>query len=426
MQKKEGEEKLIIYLLSFCAVLMSLLYLFNQEAFAAKANLGLLSSSKEKYSERKDHKQITKHSSQNPSLVKNQPCNYEIKAAVLWRVPDKNYILDKLSPDLDLKRKEKALEVLNEREKQLNPYYEKALKISKANQFKRNLLRIKGFFKEAPSLEKAFNAERYVAKVQKEKQIRLDNYIKLFSNETHFKENKLKASIVEDFIKHYGIESTNYINQLFGKYPLYHEKAEGKIDSAKTLENPKTITDSERYKIQINHGRLKLISLTKERIKYFELSDEALMHVFKITESLLAIQALKRSAQGELLVKTENKLLNFDIKSSEEAILDFNIDTNSEIVYLKPIALEAKSLIMIKTRSLFQGEVICSNARALEFRQLLNSDEDDFLKIFLLKVNEELGDLDLIISTEKNIYKLTVQIIKQKNNGDKVNEIILD
>jgi hypothetical protein len=158
------------------------------------------------------------------------------------------------------------------------------------------------------------------------------------------------------------------------------------------------------------------------------------------------VQALGEKGTAELIINTKQGLVHFNLNIGKSHSADFSlmernrsyqpeINENAEIgvrqqchklKILPSSTVSMNSLITIKLNSRIEGSVLASNSTLLELKHLVNSQDDQFLRIFLLKIKNTVGITDIIVPAEKVIYKFTLEVNKAAALRSEIDEIFLD
>ena len=158
------------------------------------------------------------------------------------------------------------------------------------------------------------------------------------------------------------------------------------------------------------------------------------------------MQALGEKGTAELIINTKQGLVHFNLNIGKSHSADFSlvernrsqqpeINENAEIgvrqqchklKILPSSTVSENSLITIKLNSRIEGPVLTSNSALLELKHLVNSQDDQFLRIFLLKIKNTVGITDIVVPAEKVIYKFTLEVNKAAALRSEIDEIFLD
>jgi hypothetical protein len=455
---KKSEEKLISLALMFCALLIFLLYLLNYSELSAKSNQGLNLLSKRSTKQLRINSSPTSHQLKTiiykPEFALDNAKQLNIKPSVLWQAPNARYVLYEMNKSLSQEREEKVLEHLTQIELRRNSRLKKAFKVYNAAPLKRFFYLIGGVFSSNAQINNNRGACEYISKIRLEQLKLVKEYIGFFSSDLNLKniEASREKEVIETISRKYDFQTLNYINHLYSRFPYYYEaknnrnilSADGNLEDEPSLENgiiQQSVFENHPAELYLNYGRILLISLDGLTIKTFLVSDESLVKIYKLNTSVLAIQSLRDKGFTKLMINTEEGLLGFNLNIGKTQSPDFSLHMTNRIdslgikakeLYgsykLKTLANHAvsvNSLLTIKLKSRISGLILASNAALLEFKHLVDSQDDQFLRIFLLKTKNSVGVTDIVVPTEKVVYKFTLEVNKAGLRSE-INEIILD
>ncbi|MFM7458260.1 MAG: hypothetical protein ACKO3R_06340 [bacterium] len=439
---KRPEEKLISLALLFCILLIFTLYLLNYSELSAKSNLGLNLLS-------------------NPSIrqTKVNSKQLNIKPCILWQPPNARYVLYEMNKSSNQEREEKVLEHLTQIELRQNPRLKRAFKVYNAASLKQFFYFISGFLNNNAQISNSRGAYEYISKIRLEQLKLIKEYLSFFSSDLNFKniDTVHEKEVIERISKKYGFQTLNYINHLYSRFPYYYETQNNRSTASldKDLEGEESVRNGTVYQpipknhsseLYLSHGRILLISLDSLKIGTFLISDESLVKVYKLNTSVLAVEALGEKGTAELIINTVQGLVHFSLNIGKSHSADFSLlernrsyqsetKENTEIgvrqrccklKILPSSTVSINSLITIKLNSRIEGPVLASNSALLELKHLVNSQDDQFLRIFLLKIKNTVGITDIIVPAEKVIYKFTLEVNKAAALRSEIDEIFLD
>jgi hypothetical protein len=458
LDDKKPEEKLISLALLFCTLLIFILYLLNYSELSAKSNLGLNETAPK-------HKSLNLLSNPNirqtkinstqasgspekmitgklKSTLENSR-QLNIKPSILWQAPNARYVLYEMDKSLSQEREEKVLEHLTQIELRRNPRLKRAFKVYNAASLKQFFYLISGFFNNNAQISNSRGAYEYISKFRQEQLRLLKEYLGFFSSDLNFKniEAAHEKEIIETISKKYGFQTLNYINHLYSRFPYYYETKNKRSVSQSIFRNHSP-------ELYLSHGRILLISLDSLKIRTFLVSDESLVKVYKLNTSVLAVQALGEKGAAELIINTKQGLLRFNLNIGKAHSADFSLleknrsyqaedNENAEngvvqrsqsykLKILSNSVVSENSLITVKLNSRIKGSIVASNAALLELKHIVNSQDDQFLRIFLLKIKNTVGITDIVVPAEKVVYKFTLEVNKADALRSEIDEIILD
>jgi hypothetical protein len=286
-------------------------------------------------------------------------------------------------------------------------------------------------------------------------------YLSFFSSDLNFKniEAAHEKEVIESISKKYSLQTLNYINHLYSRFPYYYEtqNKHSAPNLDKDLERGESVKNEVVYQptlknhsseLYLSHGRILLISLDSVKIRTFLISDESLVKIYKLNTSVLAVQALGEKGAAELIINTKQGLIRFNLNIGKSHSADFSLleknksyepeikeSTETRIMsrpqfyklkVLSNTAVSENSLITIKLNSRIEGPVLASNSALLELKHLVNSQDDQFLRIFLLKIKNTAGITDIVVPAEKTVYKFTLEVNKAAALRSEIDEILLD
>lgn len=476
LDNKKPEEKLISLVLLFCTLLIFILYLLNYSELSAKSNLGLNGTARKPKSlnllsnpsTRKTKINSAQASDSPQKIITGKPKSMledsrqlNIKPSILWQPPDARYVLYEMNKSLSQEREEKILEHLTQIELRRNPRLKRAFKVYNAASLKQFFYLIGGFFNNNAQISNSRGAYEYISKISQEQLKLVKEYLSFFSRDLNFKniEAAHEKEVIEIISRKYGFQTLNYINHLCSRFPYYYEtknkrslsSVDEDLEGDESLENEvvyQSILKNHSPELCLSYGRILLISLDSLKIGTFLVSDESLVKVYKLNTSVLALQALSNKGTAELIINTKQGLLRFDLSIGKTHSADFSlvernksyqpeIDDNAEIrimsrsqsYQVKTLAsrvVSENSLLTVKLNSRIAGLILASNAALLEFKHLVNSQDEQFLKIFLLKIKNTVGITDIVVPAEKVVYKVTLEVNTAAALRSEINEIFLD
>jgi hypothetical protein len=472
LDNNKPEEKLISLALLFCTLLIFILYLLNYSELSAKSNPGLNGTARKPKSlnllSNPSIKQTKVNSTQasdsRQKMITGKPKSMlerqlNIKPSILWQPPNARYVLYEMSKSLSQEREEKVLEHLTQIELRRNPHLKRAFKVYNAASLKQFFYLIGGFFNNHAQISNSRGAYEYISKFRQEQLKLVKEYLSFFSSDLNFKniEAAHEKEVIETISKKYSFQTLNYINHLYSRFPYYYETQNKHSAPSldKDLERDKNVKNGVMYQptlknhsreLYLSHGRILLISLDSLRIRTFLISDESLVKVYKLNTSVLAVQALGEKGTAELIINTKQGLMHFNLNIGKSHSADFSllernrsyqpeINENAEIgvwqqchklKILPSSTVSVNSLITIKLNSRIEGSVLASNSTLLELKHLVNSQDDQFLRIFLLKIKNTVGITDIVVPAEKMVYKFTLEVNKPAALRSEIDEIFLD
>jgi hypothetical protein len=456
LDNKKPEEKLISLALLFCTLLIFILYLLNSSELSAKSNPGLNGTARKPKSLnllsnpsiRQTKVNSTQASDSRQKMITDKPKSMledsrqlNIKPSILWQPPNARYVLYEMNKSLSQEREEKVLEHLTQIELRRNPRLKKAFKVYNAASLKQFFYLIGGFFNNNAQISNSRGAYEYISKIRQEQLKLVKEYLSFFSSDLNFRniETAHEKEIIETISKKYSFQTLNYINHLYSRFPYYYE-------TQNNHSPPQSIPRNHSSELSLSYGRILLISLDSLKIGTFLISDESLVKVYKLNKSVLAVQALGEKGTAELIINTKQGLVHFNLNIGKSHSADFSlmernrsyqpeINENAEIgvrqqchklKILPSSTVSMNSLITIKLNSRIEGSVLASNSTLLELKHLVNSQDDQFLRIFLLKIKNTVGITDIIVPAEKVIYKFTLEVNKAAALRSEIDEIFLD
>jgi hypothetical protein len=456
LDNKKPEEKLISLALLFCVLLIFTLYLLNYSELSAKSNPGLNGTARQPKSlnllSNPSIKQTKVNSTQasdsrqkmitdKPKSMLEDSRHLNIKPSILWQPPNARYVLYEMNKSLSQEREEKVLEHLTQIELRRNPRLKKAFKVYNAASLKQFFYLIGGFFNNNAQISNSRGAYEYISKIRQEQLKLVKEYLSFFSSDLNFRniETAHEKEIIETISKKYSFQTLNYINHLYSRFPYYYE-------TQNNHSPPQSIPRNHSSELYLSYGRILLISLDSLKIGTFLISDESLVKVYKLNKSVLAVQALGGKGTAELIINTKQGLVHFNLNIGKSHSADFSllernrsyqpeINENAEIgvrqqyhksKILPSSTVSVNSLITIKLNSRIEGSVLASNSALLELKHLVSSQDDQFLRIFLLKIKNTVGITDIVVPAEKVIYKFTLEVNKPAALRSEIDEIFLD
>lgn len=454
LDDKKPEEKLISIALLFCTLLIFILYLLNYSELSAKSNptlngtapkhksLNLLSNP----NIRQTKVNSTQASGSPEKMITGKPKStlensrqLNIKPSILWQPPNARYVLYEMDKSLSQEREEKVLEHLTQIELRRNPRLKRAFKVYNAASLKQFFYLISGFFNNNAQISNSRGAYEYISKFRQEQLKLLKEYLSFFSSDLNFKniEAAHEKEIIETISKKYGFQTLNYINHLYSRFPYYYETKNNHSAPSldEDLERDENVKNGVMYQPTLKHhsselylsyGRILLISLDSLKIGTFLISDESLVKVYKLNTSVLAVQALGEKGAAELIINTKQGLIRFNLNIGKSHSADFSLLSKNGSKVLSNTAVSENSLITIKLNSRIKGSVLASNSALLELKHLVNSQDDQFLRIFLLKIKNTVGITDIVVPAEKTVYKFTLEVNKATALRSEIDEIFLD
>jgi hypothetical protein len=348
-----------------------------------------------------------------------------------------------MNKSLSQEREEKVLEHLTQIELRRNPHLKKAFKVYNAASLKQFFYLIGGIFNNHAQISNSRGAYEYISKFRQEQLKLVKEYLSFFSSDLNFKniEAAHEKEVIESISKKYSLQTLNYINHLYSRFPYYYE-------TKNKHSPPQSILKNHSPELCLSHGRILLISLDSVKIRTFLISDESLVKVYKLNASVLAVQALGEKGAAELIINTKQGLIRFNLNIGKSHSADFSLleknksyepeikeSTETRIMsrpqfykltVLSNTAVSENSLITIKLNSRIEGPVLASNSALLELKHLVNSQDDQFLRIFLLKIKNTVGITDIIVPAEKVVYKFTLEVNKAAALRSEIDEILLD
>jgi hypothetical protein len=473
---KKPEEKLISLALLFCTLLIFILYLLNYSELSAKSNPGLNGTARQPKSlnllSNPSIKQTKVNSTQasdsrqkmitdKPKSMLEDSRQLNIKPSILWQPPNARYVLYEMNKSLNQEREEKVLEHLTQIELRRNPRLKKAFKVYNAASLKQFFYLIGGFFNNHAQISNSRGAYEYISKIKQEQLKLVKEYLSFFSSDLNFKniDTAHEKEVIETISKKYSFQTLNYINHLYSRFPYYYETQNNRSAPSldKDLERDENVKNEVVHlptlknhspELCLSHGRILLISLDSLKIGTFLISDESLVKVYKLNTSVLAVEALGEKGAAELIINTKQGLIRFNLNIGKSHSADFSLmernrsqqpeineSTKSKMMprsqsyklkILPSSTVSMNSLITIKLNSRIEGSVLASNSALLELKHLVSSQDDQFLRIFLLKIKNTVGITDIVVPAEKVIYKFTLEVNKAAALRSEINEIFLD
>ena len=453
LDNEKTEEKLINLALLFCTLLIFILYLLNHSELSAKSNLGLnllsnpsIKQTKINSAKESDfrHKMII-----GKSTIKDSR-QLKIKPSILWQPPSARYVLYEMNKTLNQEREEKVLEHLTQIELRRNAHLSRAFKIYNAASLKQFFYLIGGFFNNA-QISNSRGAYEYISKIRQEQLKLVKEYLSFFSSDLNFRDidTAHEKEVIETISGKYSFQTLNYINHLYSRFPYYYE-TKNKLSLLQIHENDENteivvplhtnfegdeslkngvvhqfIPKNHSPELCLSHGRILLISLDSLEIGTFLISDESLVKVYKLNTGILAVQALSETGTAELIINTKQGLLHFNLNIGKSHSADFNLLEKNKLKILPSHTVSVNSLITIKLNSRIEGSILASNGALLEFKHLVNSQDKEFLRIFLLKIKNTVGITDIVVCTEKLVYKFTLEVSENALRSE-IDEIFLD
>jgi hypothetical protein len=440
LDNKKPEEKLISLALLFCTLLIFILYLLNYSELSAKSNpglngtapkpksLNLLSSPSTRQTKAQASDSPQKMITSKPKSMLEDSRQLNIKPSILWQPPNARYVLYEMNKSLSQEREEKVLEHLTQIELRRNPRLKRAFKVHNAASLKQFFYLIGGFFNNNAQISNSRGAYEYISKIRQEQLKLVKEYLSFFSSDLNFRniEATHEKEIIETISKKYSFQTLNYINHLYSRFPYYYETQSSK--ATKSPENFSNISTLKNHspELYLSYGRILLISLDSLKIGTFLISDESLVKVYKLNKSVLAVQALGEKGTAELIINTKQGLVHFNLNIGKSHSADFSLVERNISQQPEINTVSVNSLITIKLNSRIKGSVLASNSALLELKHLVNSQDDQFLRIFLLKIKNTVGITDIVVPAEKVIYKFTLEVNKAAALRSEIDEIFLD
>ena len=472
LDNKKPEEKLISLALLFCTLLIFILYLLNYSELSAKSNLGLNGTARKPKSlnllSNPSIRQTKVNSAQandsrqkmitgKPKSMLEDSRQLNIKPSILWQPPNARYVLYEMNKSLSQEREEKVLEHLTQIELRRNPHLKKAFKVYNAASLKQFFYLIGGIFNNHAQISNSKGAYEYISKFRQEQLKLVKEYLSFFSSDLNFKniEAAHEKEVIESISKKYSLQTLNYINHLYSRFPYYYESKNKRslssldedFEGGENVEN-QSIFRNHSPELCLSYGRILLISLDSLKIRTLLVSDESLVKVYKLNTSVLAVQALGEKGAAELIINTKQGLIRFNLNIGKSHSADFSLleknksyepeikeSTETRIMsrpqfyklkVLSNTAVSENSLITIKLNSRIEGPVLASNSALVELKHLVNSQDDQFLRIFLLKIKNTAGITDIVVPAEKTVYKFTLEVNKAAALRSEIDEILLD
>ena len=344
-----------------------------------------------------------------------------IKPSILWQPPNARYVLYEMNKSLNQEREEKVLEHLTQMELRRNPRLKRAFKVYNAASLKQFFYLIGGFFNNNAQISNSRGAYEYISKIRQEQLKLVKEYLSFFSSDLNFKniDTAHEKEVIETISKKYSFQTLNYINHLYSRFPYYYE-------TQNNHSPPQSIPRNHSPELYLSYGRILLISLDSLKIGTFLISDESLVKVYKLNKSVLAVQALGEKGTAELIINTKQGLVHFNLNIGKSHSADFRLLERNISEEAKINTVSVNSLITIKLNSRIKGPVLASNSALLELKHLVNSQDDQFLRIFLLKIKNTVGITDIVVPAEKMIYKFTLEVDKAAALRSEIDEIFLD
>ena len=454
LDNKQPEEKLISLALLFCVLLIFTLYLLNYSELSAKSNPRLNGTARKPKSLNllsnpsiRQTKVNSAHASDSPQkMITSKPKSMledskqlNIKPSVLWQPPNARYVLYEMSKSLSQEREEKVLEHLTQIELRRNPRLKRAFKVYNAASLKQFFYLIGGFFNNNAQISNSRRAYEYISKIRQEQLKLVKEYLSFFSSDLNFKniDTAHEKEVIETISKKYSFQTLNYINHLYSRFPYYYETQNNHSAPSldKDLERGESVKNEVVYQpiprnhspeLCLSHGRILLISLDSLEIGTFLISDESLVKVYKLNTNVLAVQALGEKGTAELIINSKQGLVHFNLNIGKSHSADFSLVDRNRSQQAEIKTVSENSLITIKLNSRIKGSVLASNSALLELKHLVNSQDDQFLRIFLLKIKNAVGITDIIVPAEKVIYKFTLEVNKAEAFRSEIDEIFLD
>ncbi len=440
LDNKKPEEKLISLALLFCTLLIFILYLLNYSELSAKSNpglngtapkpksLNLLSSPSTRQTKAQASDSPQKMITSKPKSMLEDSRQLNIKPSILWQPPNARYVLYEMNKSLSQEREEKVLEHLTQIELRRNPRLKRAFKVHNAASLKQFFYLIGGFFNNNAQISNSRGAYEYISKIRQEQLKLVKEYLSFFSSDLNFRniEATHEKEVIETISKKYSFQTLNYINHLYSRFPYYYETQSSK--ATKSPENFSNISTLKNHspELYLSYGRILLISLDSLKIGTFLVSDESLVKVYKLNTSVLAVQALGEKGAAELIINTKQGLVHFNLNIGKSHSADFSLVERNISQQPEINTVSVNSLITIKLNSRIKGSVLASNSALLELKHLVNSQDDQFLRIFLLKIKNTVGITDIVVPAEKVIYKFTLEVNKAAALRSEIDEIFLD
>ena len=440
LDNKKPEEKLISLALLFCTLLIFILYLLNYSELSAKSNpglngtapkpksLNLLSSPSTRQTKAQASDSPQKMITSKPKSMLEDSRQLNIKPSILWQPPNARYVLYEMNKSLSQEREEKVLEHLTQIELRRNPRLKRAFKVHNAASLKQFFYLIGGFFNNNAQISNSRGAYEYISKIRQEQLKLVKEYLSFFSSDLNFRniEATHEKEVIETISKKYSFQTLNYINHLYSRFPYYYETQSSK--ATKSPENFSNISTLKNHspELYLSYGRILLISLDSLKIGTFLISDESLVKVYKLNKSVLAVQALGEKGTAELIINTKQGLVHFNLNIGKSHSADFSLVERNISQQPEINTVSVNSLITIKLNSRIKGSILASNSALLELKHLVNSQDDQFLRIFLLKIKNTVGITDIVVPAEKVIYKFTLEVNKAAALRSEIDEIFLD
>ena len=304
----------------------------------------------------------------------------------------------------------------------------RAFKVHNAASLKQFFYLIGGFFNNNAQISNSRGAYEYISKIRQEQLKLVKEYLSFFSSDLNFRniEATHEKEVIETISKKYSFQTLNYINHLYSRFPYYYETQSSK--ATKSPENFSNISTLKNHspELYLSYGRILLISLDSLKIGTFLISDESLVKVYKLNKSVLAVQALGEKGTAELIINTKQGLVHFNLNIGKSHSADFSLVERNISQQPEINTVSVNSLITIKLNSRIKGSILASNSALLELKHLVNSQDDQFLRIFLLKIKNTVGITDIVVPAEKVIYKFTLEVNKAAALRSEIDEIFLD
>lgn len=173
-------------------------------------------------------------------------------------------------------------------------------------------------------------------------------------------------------------------------------------------------------KIQLSYGRISLIDLGSFINSDIKIQNTSLINAYKLSafpdeskKSILAVQAILNEGSSELNLSTEEGLNHFSIEISadefsENLILN-PIKARSQILE-NVLKLKKSQSLLIKSPYPVNEYVLAGNPDLISLEKIYPRSHPDYLKTFLIYSKNQTGLTDLLIATNRLVYKLCIEI----------------
>ncbi len=134
-------------------------------------------------------------------------------------------------------------------------------------------------------------------------------------------------------------------------------------------------------------------------------------------KSIIAIQGLSDKGATDISLDTEAGLRQIQISLGETSVKDRVLDPHKQKICVKdiPYDVQEQRSIIVETDAPVNEFILASRPDLLELKHLVSEKDPRYFRTFVL-VPRSKGLSDLIIATQKQVYKLVLNIGGNNNN----------